>query len=138
MIKDNKDRKALIKYRIDCAYQAKDDADLLIKGERYNASVNRVYYGMFYMLNALALLHKFQTSKHQQLIGWFNKNFIKDKIIPIKYAIHIKNAFNNRNKADYGDFIEINKSEAINLFEDLKDFISKLENYIQKNINNIL
>ena len=63
MIKDNEDRKALIKYRIECAYQAKSDAELLIKEHRYNASVNRIYYGMFYMLNALALLYKFHTSK---------------------------------------------------------------------------
>ena len=135
---DNKDRKSIIKYRIECAHQAKDDAILLIKENRYTASVNRIYYSMFHILNALALLYKFQTSKHQQLIGWFNKNFIKPEKIERKYAIHLKNAYNIRNKADYGDFVTITKDDTINLLNDLKNFIIILEKTINKELENQL
>ena len=31
------------------------------------------------MVTALAIKNKFETSKHQQLLGWFNKTFIKDE-----------------------------------------------------------
>ena len=76
MIKDD-DREALIKYRIEQANEAIREVEILMKNDLLKVAVNRIYYGMFYMLTALALKHKFKTSKHQQLIGWFNKNFIK-------------------------------------------------------------
>jgi uncharacterized protein (UPF0332 family) len=66
----------LIQYRIGQAKETVEEADLLINNEKFRAAVNRIYYGMFYSLLALALKYEFQTSKHQQLIGWFNKNFI--------------------------------------------------------------
>jgi len=43
-------------------------------------AVNRIYYGLFYIITALSLKYEFSTSKHQQLIGWFNKTFIKSEI----------------------------------------------------------
>ena len=39
-------------------------------------AVNRIYYGLYYAVTALAIKHRFETSKHLQLIGWFNKEFI--------------------------------------------------------------
>lgn len=47
----------------------------------YAAAVNRIYYGISYILLALGLLYNFETSKQQQIIGWFNKKFIKEGII---------------------------------------------------------
>jgi len=76
-IKD-KDRFELIKYRIEQADDTIADVQLLIENHRLRAAVNRIYYGMFYALLALALAYKFESSKHTQLIGWFNKNFIHE------------------------------------------------------------
>ncbi len=33
---------------------------------------------MFYSLLALAIAYKYETSKHAQIIGWFNKNFVHE------------------------------------------------------------
>jgi uncharacterized protein (UPF0332 family) len=75
------DKNQLIRYRLEQAKRTIDDVTLLIEHQRYTAAVNRIYYGMFYSLLALGLKYDFETSKHLQLLGWFNKEFIKSKKI---------------------------------------------------------
>ena len=84
----------------------------------------------FYILSALALKHNFRTSKHHQLIGWFNKNFIKLNLVDKKYSDILKEAFDSRTDSDYGDFISFSKEEVITLFNNMKDFVSKIESQI--------
>ncbi|MGD2087882.1 MAG: HEPN domain-containing protein [Candidatus Aminicenantes bacterium] len=127
-----KDRDTLIKYRIEQAHEAIEEAELSINHNKLKMAVNRIYYGMFYILSALALKYRFKTSKHQGLIGWFNKNFLKDKKIDRKYGIILRDAFNNRSEGDYGAFIKFLKTDVIKSFEDMKDFIFTIEKYIDK------
>lgn len=74
-------RADLIKYRLEQARETIDVVDLLIRNDKLSTAVNRIYYGMFYSLLALALQFNFETSKHQQLIGWFNREFIRSGLI---------------------------------------------------------
>jgi uncharacterized protein (UPF0332 family) len=127
----NEDREALKKYRIKLAYEAIEDAELLIDNNKLRLAVNRVYYGMFYILNALALTYQFKTSKHKGLIAWFNKTFIKDEKIDRKYGEIIRKAFKDRSKGDYVDFVTFEKSDVEKMLEDMKDFISTIESYIR-------
>jgi len=76
----------LIKYRLAQARETIEVVDLLIKNDKLSSAVNRIYYGMFYSLLALALQFNFETSKHQQLIGWFNKDFIRTELIAKEYG----------------------------------------------------
>ena len=76
---DGYERTELIRYRLDEARDSIEDVQLLIDNDRWRAAVNRIYYGMFYSLLALGIAYKFETSKHQQLLGWFNKiSFMRD------------------------------------------------------------
>ena len=67
----------LVDFRIKQAYETIPAGEFQIKNDFLNIAVNRIYYGMFYVLLALALKHNYKTSKHQQLIGWFNKEIVK-------------------------------------------------------------
>ncbi len=67
------DKNELINYRIEQAKETFSVIDLLIENDKYPAAFNRIYYGIFYSLLALALKFGFESSKHQQLIGWFNR-----------------------------------------------------------------
>ena len=40
-------------------------------------ALNRIYYGIFYIVSALAIKNRFSTANHSQLIGWFNTNYVK-------------------------------------------------------------
>lgn len=127
----DRDRKALVDYRIEQAHEAIEDAEVAINNNKLKMAVNRIYYGMFYILTALALKHQFKTSKHKGLIAWFNKNFIKDRKIGLKYGEIVRKAFRNRSDSDYAAFIEFEKADVEKMFEDMKTFISTIEGYIK-------
>ena len=82
------------------------------------------------MLLALALKYKFDTSKHGQLIGWFNKTFIKNGFIERRYGKILREAFDFRQQGDYGTYTVITKADVENKFELMNEFIDKLENFV--------
>lgn len=51
----NQDRDSLIRYRIEQAYDTVDLVRFLIDNNKLMIAVNRIYYGMYYALTALAL-----------------------------------------------------------------------------------
>jgi len=127
MTLEDNDRNNLIKYRIEQAEETILDVQLLIDNDRLRSAVNRIYYGMFYSLMALGLANQFETSKHAQLIGWFNKNFIQKGLIDSKYGKIINKAFNRRTKGDYGIYMEFEKDIVIEMFSEMKEFIAEMK-----------
>ena len=73
MTLEKKDRRVLITHRLSQAEETIQDVQLLLENNRTRSAINRIYYGMFYALLGFGLAYKFETSKHSQLIGWFNK-----------------------------------------------------------------
>jgi len=133
MIKDS-ERNDLINYRLTQAKNTISDVEILIKFEKYHSAVSRSYYGMFYCLLALGLKYEFETSKHQQLIGWFNKNFIHSNKVDIKYGQIVRDAFKERQKSDYEVNVEFTKLQVDEMFENLKEFVNEIEKIISLNI----
>ena len=127
---NEEDRIALINYRVSQAQETIDDVDLLINNQRWRSAVNRIYYGMFYYLLALGLKYEYETSKHAQLIGWFNKNFIAEQKLDIKYGKIINKAFNRRTKGDYDSFVEFEEETVLEMYKELKDFISEIQHFL--------
>ena len=107
------------------------DAEILIKFGKFRSAVNRIYYGMFYCLLALGLKHQFESSKHQQLIGWFNKNFIHTGKIDEKFGVMLRDAFKERQKGDYEIFVQFTKEEVDEMFADMKIFVAEIENHLE-------
>jgi uncharacterized protein (UPF0332 family) len=129
---DAKERAELIGYRLDESKETIRDVQLLLDNDRLRAAVNRIYYGMFYSLLALGLAYEFEISKHQQLIGWFNRNFIHKGLIDSRYGKIINKASNRRTKGDYESFIEFDKDIILEMFEEMKDFISEIETFLHQ------
>ena len=100
---------------------------LLIENNRFHAAVNRIYYGMFYSLLALSLKYRFETSKHSQLLGWFNKNIVREKIVDEKFGVIVNKAFNRRIKADYDTYVKFERKALDEMFSEMKDFINEIK-----------
>ena len=130
-------KRELINYRIARAKEAIEEVDILIKAKKFNAAVTRIYYGVFYITNALILIDNFSTSKHSQIIGYFNKNYVKERIINPKIGRFLNRAYELRTRSDYGEFIEYSEPEINSYFKEMKDFIYSVENIINKKLENI-
>ena len=129
MIKDN-DREILIQYRLNQAGQTINEVSKLIEVGLLNVAVNRIYYGIFYSLTALALKYEYKSSKHFQLMGWFNQNFIKTGYIDVKYGKILRDAFKNRSDGDYAPFIIFEKEDVLDLLSDMIDFIERIKSFL--------
>lgn len=121
------DRNALITYRLNQARETFELAVFLKERNKLTVAVNRIYYGMYYALTALALKHYFETSKHAKLIGWFNKEFVYKNRTDKKTGQILRNAFQNRTKGDYDAFVEFTKEEVDVMLEDMKLFVDRIE-----------
>lgn len=129
-----REKNELISYRISQAEETIEEAGLLIDNNKLRAAVSRIYYGIFYSVMALALKHGFKTSKHQQLIGWFNKNFIHENIFDQRYGVILRKAYQYRVEGDYEPLSDFSKETVMSLFEDMKTFISRIKTYISDSV----
>ncbi len=129
MINKN-DRDALIEYRLQQADETYELAKFLTESKKFSIAVNRIYYGMYYALTALALKYSFETSKHAQLIGWFNKEFVASRKVETKYGKMLRNAYQNRTKGDYDAFVIFNELEVLEMLFEMKEFIATLKKHI--------
>ena len=127
----DEDRQILIEYRLTQAEQTIDEVGKLIGIDLLNVAVNRIYCGMFYCLNALALQDEFQSSKHLQLIGWFNQTYIKTGKIDVKYGRILRDAYKNRSDGDYAPFIVFGKEDVITMVAGLKDFVETISSFFR-------
>ncbi len=131
MTLNDADRKELIRHRLSKAHETIKHVAFLIEHGMLSVAVNRIYYGMFYALSALALKNQFSTTKHGQLIGWFNKNFVKKKKVERRIGQLLRDAFDSRSIGDYDDWAEFSKEEVTALLQGMKEFIREIELLIE-------
>jgi uncharacterized protein (UPF0332 family) len=120
----------LIKYRIQKSYDTILDARVALDNNRLGSALNRIYYSNFYIVSALALKENFSTSKHSQLLGWFNKNYIKTGIISPDSGKIYRISYDNRQESDYEDFVEYNKEDIEKRYNDMLRFVKEIEKLI--------
>jgi uncharacterized protein len=121
----------LIQFRFDQAHTAERSAELLVQNGDPRGALNRIYYAMFYAVLALGVHGNFETSKHGQLIGWFNRDFIKSNIFDARLSQILREAFERRTIADY-DFRGVPSEEEIEaMVADMKLFIATIKDYLE-------
>ena len=119
----------LIKYRLDRAENALEEAHLLFESDHINTYVNRLYYATFYAVSALLLCQDISTSKHSHLRSVFHKKFVKPGIIPVEHGKHFDILFNSRQEGDYGDYVIFKANDVAHWqtkTADLVNFIKRI------------
>lgn len=129
---DDKDRDSLVEYRLSQAFDTIDLAKFLASNDKLAIAVNRIYYGMYYALTALALRNSFETSKHGQLIGWFNKEYISSKKVDSRFGKILRNAYQNRTKGDYDAFVSFTRIEVDSMLSEMSCFIEEIKRLLDK------
>ena len=130
---DSLQKDEIIKLRLGQAYEALSEAEILFRHGAYPGTFNRIYYAMFYAVQALAVKFDFKTSKHGQLIGWFNKEFIKTGLMEPRLFELLRTAFDRRSDADYQVVrVEPVEEEVAQMLTDLRAFIVQIETFLRK------
>lgn len=122
--------KIIVQRRIQKSKETIDEAKLAFTNNQFRSTLNRIYYAVFYIVSALAAKHNFATSKHKQLMGQFNKEFVKINIVKSEYWDIYSKTYKNRQESDYLDFVEYSKEEIESNYSDMLQFVSEIEKII--------
>ena len=123
-------RSDYIKYRFHRAEEAYDEAIILAEKEKWNASLNRLYYSCFYAVIALLLKNNIETQTHDGARTQFGLNFIKNNRIDKKYGKLFTKLFDLRQKGDYGDLFDFDKKIVEPLINQVKEFNEEIRKLI--------
>ena len=121
-----------IKYRIKRARETYQDALYLFEKGSINSSVNRLYYSAYYGVMALLLDIGVNPTTHNGAKSNFSKYFIKTAEIPMEFGKIYFQLFTWRQKGDYDDLFDFDKSKVEPYFEPVKALIEIIEKKILK------
>ena len=99
------------------------------------AAINRAYYSIFHMMNALLFLDCLEFKAHTAVIAKFREKYIKTGIFERNLSDIIRDLFEYRNNSDYADLFVISLEEAKLQVENAKFFIETVKAYIEKRLS---
>ncbi len=110
---------------IKAAKQMADDGD-------FDFALSRLYYAVFYAMEAVLLTKNLSSSKHSGVIRQFNRIFVKEGIFPKTLSKTISRLFRERQVGDYGFYIDISDDEMNESVKLAENFLEKIEEYLKK------
>ena len=108
-------------------------AKMLIKEKYYESAVSRVYYAMFYTVEAILLTKNLSFSSHKGAISAFGEQFIKTGIFPKDMSRNLNDAFEKRQLGEYEYSFVIPEKDAKEVLEYGKKFVKTIEDYLKGN-----
>jgi len=124
------ERKEYIRYRIESARKTYEAAKVLADNEFWNSAVNRLYYAVFYAVNALLVLNEIQTKSHSATKSKFSLHFVKTGKFDKKYGRLLAELFDWRQKGDYENIFDYDSDSVQPMFKPVEEFINLIENEI--------
>lgn len=124
------EKSTLIKYRLERADESLRAAQLMLENKLYIPAMNRIYYSMFYAVLALLVLSESAFSKHGQVKGFFNREFIKTGVFVKDFGKLFNTVFEYRQKFDYVDLITPEEELISDYIDEAKRFIDEISKYL--------
>lgn len=124
------ERNTIVGYRLERAEESLQAANILVKSHLLIPAMNRVYYAMFYAVQALLAYDDVSFSKHGQVKGYFNREYIKTGIFPVAFGKRYNTVFEYRQKFDYVDLITPDEDAVRDYLHEATAFIQQLHDYI--------
>jgi uncharacterized protein len=98
----------------------------------FTFAMNRVYYSLYYAVQALLAKQGVSFSKHGQVKGYFNREFIKPGKLPKEIGRFYNKAFEYKQKFDYVDFVSPDQAMVDEYLETAKKVVSQITLYLKK------
>jgi uncharacterized protein (UPF0332 family) len=134
---NKEEKRALVKYRLERANESIKAAQLLFENKLFTPAMNRIYYSMFYSVQALFVLNEKAFSKHGQVKGYFNKEFIKSGVFPKEFGKLFNAVFEYRQKFDYVDMLVPEKELISDYIVEAQKFIAQISSYLNDELTTI-
>lgn len=100
-------------------------ADLLLADGFTDDAASRAYYAVFHAISALHLANGNAFSSHAQLIGRFNKDFVRTGRLSAEFTKIVTRLFQDRQRGDYA-LATISSEQAALDIEDARRLIAAI------------
>lgn len=114
----------LIRYKLEKADESLNEAKLLANSHHWNTVASRLYYAVYYAVNALLIDLDIVFKTHSGTKSQFHFHFIKNSKIDENYGAIYNSLFNLRQIVDYEAFQVLKK-------EDIEPLITKAESFVR-------
>ena len=129
---DEQSRKALVKYRLDRAYETMAEAELLAKEGYYNAVANRLYYACFYATQALLVCQGIAAVSHAGVKTMLGLHFVSKGLLANDHGKTLSRLFEIRHSGDYDDFVYCDQEMIEEYTPKAKAFVEAVKQLIDK------
>lgn len=109
-----------------------NSAKLLFDNQDYESCVSRLYYAMFYSVEAVLLTKQLSFSSHKGVLSGFGQHFVKTGIFPKEMSKQLNKAFEKRQLGDYSTIFAIEKEEAKELLDTGQSFVLDIDRYLKQ------
>jgi uncharacterized protein (UPF0332 family) len=123
----------IIKYRHDRAFETLAEAKSMIDLGFWNSSINRIYYGCYYMVTALLIDKSLDTSSHKGVRVLFGLHFVQTGLVLKEDGHFFSKLYDKRQNSDYDDFVSNDSETALNLLNQAEEFVNKLSILLKSN-----
>jgi hypothetical protein len=124
------ERRALSLRRLRKATDHLKSAGDLLAADDLADSVSRSYYAVFQGARALLAVEGLESRKHSGVVSLFNRNFVKPGRLEKRIGAILKDAWRQRELADYSDVAEFTRDDAERLLRDAEVFVATIETLI--------
>jgi uncharacterized protein (UPF0332 family) len=105
--------------------------ELFDKGYK-DIAASRLYYSVFYAIEALLLKENKHFKKHSGVISYFGKEYSKKGKVSPEFHRFVINLFELRENADYEPVFDVDDEELLKFFDNADDLISLIEEKIRE------
>ena len=122
----------LIKYRLSRAKDTFEDAQILAERNKWNSTINRLYYSAYYAVMAVLLDSALKPTTHNGAKSCFSEYFILTNKIPKEFGKIYSQLFTWRQKGDYDDMFDFDKEKVMPYFAPVRELIEIIEKILKK------
>lgn len=105
-------------------------ARLLLDGQAWGDASSRAYYAAFHAVSALLLSRGETYSSHAQVIGRFNKEFVRAEIFPKEFTAIVTRLFEDRQTGDYDFTVGVTEREAREDVADARRLVEAIRRFL--------
>jgi uncharacterized protein (UPF0332 family) len=108
-------------------------AELLLNAGMNGDAVSRAYYAVFHAISALHLASGNSYSSHAQLIGRFNKDFVRTGVFAPALSRVVTRLFEDRQLGDYDATAEFPLDQATQDITDAHQLVQAIRTHLKLN-----
>lgn len=123
---DEESRRDIVKYRIERAYIALDQAKKNLQINCLEVTANRLYYAAYYAASALLISYGIRTKSHEGNISQFGQHFVLTGKVSKDLGKFYNQLFQMRLTGDYGDTFGLKEEDVVPKIQPTEDFINEV------------